>query len=293
VGFFKNIFKKPKNLFKSVAKIGTKATTIVATGGLSLVSSKIRKTVNPLSAQLFPSSFSQVARLGLGVATRNPSFFLPQQRGANMGFNIGGLLQGIGGALGNVQGANAGGLRALGTVSSIIGSGFTVAPRATPVALRQPSMNPVYGQRSILTRVKQQNSNLGGAVVPLDVTQAGMMLLDKLGVSISSASAFVPALKRSLSALSSFARRTPTGTVISVLLGLGLSQMAATSLIAWYATKKKYRRMNPANAKALRRAARRIKGFHRLCQHTDLIKTRSRSSGRGRCGSCKKSPCRC
>jgi hypothetical protein len=52
------------------------------------------------------------------------------------------------------------------------------------------------------------------------------------------------------------------------------------------------RTMNPANAKALRRAARRIKGFHKLCMHTDLIKSRSRRSV-GRCGTCRKSPCRC
>lgn len=51
------------------------------------------------------------------------------------------------------------------------------------------------------------------------------------------------------------------------------------------------RRMNPANARALRRSARRIKAFHRLCGHTDLIKTRRRSFGS--CGTCKRSPCRC
>lgn len=39
-----------------------------------------------------------------------------------------------------------------------------------------------------------------------------------------------------------------------------------------------HRRMNPANSHALRRAARRIKGFHKLCQHTDLIKTHRRTS---------------
>ena len=38
------------------------------------------------------------------------------------------------------------------------------------------------------------------------------------------------------------------------------------------------RRMNPANSHALRRAARRIKGFHKLCQHTDLIRTHRRTS---------------
>lgn len=38
-----------------------------------------------------------------------------------------------------------------------------------------------------------------------------------------------------------------------------------------------HRRMNPANSKALRRATRRIKSFHRLCGEADVIKTRRRS----------------
>jgi len=38
-----------------------------------------------------------------------------------------------------------------------------------------------------------------------------------------------------------------------------------------------HRRMNPANSKALRRATRRIKSFHRLCGDADVIKTRRRS----------------
>lgn len=38
-----------------------------------------------------------------------------------------------------------------------------------------------------------------------------------------------------------------------------------------------HRRMNPANSKALRRATRRIKSFHRLCGDADIIKTRRRS----------------
>jgi len=36
-----------------------------------------------------------------------------------------------------------------------------------------------------------------------------------------------------------------------------------------------HRRMNPANSKALRRATRRIKSFHRLCGDADVIKRRS------------------
>lgn len=38
-----------------------------------------------------------------------------------------------------------------------------------------------------------------------------------------------------------------------------------------------HRRMNPANSKALRRAQRRLKSFHRLCADSDVLKTRRRS----------------
>jgi len=38
-----------------------------------------------------------------------------------------------------------------------------------------------------------------------------------------------------------------------------------------------HRRMNPANSKALRRAQRRLKSFHRLCADSDVLKSRRRS----------------
>jgi len=38
-----------------------------------------------------------------------------------------------------------------------------------------------------------------------------------------------------------------------------------------------HRRMNPANSKALRRAQRRLKSFHRLCSDSDVLKTRRRA----------------
>jgi len=53
-----------------------------------------------------------------------------------------------------------------------------------------------------------------------------------------------------------------------------------------------HRRMNAANAKALRRAARRIKAFHGLCGTADLLKSRGRRSG-SKCSTCRKSPCGC
>lgn len=52
------------------------------------------------------------------------------------------------------------------------------------------------------------------------------------------------------------------------------------------------RSMNAANPKALRRAARRIKSFHKMCGTIDLLKSRGKRSS-ARCGTCRKSPCRC
>lgn len=55
-----------------------------------------------------------------------------------------------------------------------------------------------------------------------------------------------------------------------------------------------HRRMNAANPRALHRAARRIKSFHKMCGTIDLLKSRGkRSSSRFLCGTCRKSPCRC
>jgi len=81
--------------------------------------------------------------------------------------------------------------------------------------------------------------------------------------------------------------RTMGPVAAAAALGIGLDQlMLATSV--------KGRRMNPANVKALRRGMRRIKSFHRLCAHADLLRSRGRSRARAVfCPTCKKSPCRC
>ena len=52
------------------------------------------------------------------------------------------------------------------------------------------------------------------------------------------------------------------------------------------------RSMNPANSKALRRAARRIKSFHKLCGTVDLLKSRGKRRSSS-CGTCHRNPCRC
>jgi hypothetical protein len=57
------------------------------------------------------------------------------------------------------------------------------------------------------------------------------------------------------------------------LVTAGIMSAAAVSELALAGPG--HRRMNPANGKALRRATRRIKSFHRLCGDADVIKKRS------------------
>ncbi len=58
------------------------------------------------------------------------------------------------------------------------------------------------------------------------------------------------------------------------LVTAGIMSAAAVSELALAGPG--HRRMNPANSKALRRAQRRLKTFHRLCVHTDALKPHKR-----------------
>jgi hypothetical protein len=68
---------------------------------------------------------------------------------------------------------------------------------------------------------------------------------------------------------------------------------AMSELAVWKSTHKS-RRMNPANTRALRRSLRRLKSFDRLASRTQQALGRRRGGARrGRCGTCRKSPCSC
>jgi hypothetical protein len=58
------------------------------------------------------------------------------------------------------------------------------------------------------------------------------------------------------------------------LVTAGIMSAAAVSELALAGPG--HRRMNPANSKALRRAQRRLKSFHRLCVDTDALRSRGR-----------------
>lgn len=133
--------------------------------------------------------------------------------------------------------------------------------------------------------------------------QALPMAAGALAVGSKLAQRF-PALWAALSALSQ-----RFGTLISAdrlwsmfkQFGPGIAVMigadALNELMVWRATHKR-RRMNVANTKALRRSVRRLKGFDRLShrvssQLSRVAHRRGGSRARGRCLTCRKSPCSC
>lgn len=184
-----------------------------------------------------------------------------------MAFNIGGFL----GQVGQITGKLGGGQNPY--VSSL-SAGLNIAGALIPA---KRAAAPTVAVPNIIVGAAGASRGL-----TKEITVAGSKILGRLGIRITSISAFSGTLKRTLSSIATLARRTPSGTMVSLLVGLGLTAMEAYTLTAWHAQRKKGRRMNPANSRALRRAARRIRSFHKLCQHTDLIKTRHT----------RKAPCR-
>lgn len=211
-----------------------------------------------------------------------------------MGLDLSGILGGVSQALGGFESGNY--LSVIQAGANIASSALAPQPVSYPVMQAPPVYSPtVYGQPEVLP-VSQEVAvrSQPRTTMTKEVFDALNKVLSKLGLQPRTVGAFMSTAKRALSSIAAFARRTPAGTIVSVLIGLGLTAYEANLLTAWHAQRRKSRRMNPANSKALRRAARRIKSFHRLCVHTDVLKSRSRRSyGGSRCGTCKRSPCRC
>lgn len=290
--FVKKIVKKVAKPFvkvlpKFIAKPGTK----VATSLSKLTPSTLLKfasqgpvlgPINFVAGSTAPK-IARYVQLGSTIAAS----FINPTGATKMGINIGNLLGTIGGVIGKNNMSGNSFVSGLGGALTIASAIMPQRAAATPV-VRKTAPVPMRpgGNVSVLPRAVSGLTQ--------EIFNAGTKVLGRLGIPfVATAGSFSSALRRSLGSIASLARRTPAGTIVSILAGLGLTALEANMLAAWYAQRKKGRRMNPANSRALRRAARRIKSFHRLCTHTDVLKTRGRSRSVGRCASCRKSPCSC
>lgn len=222
-----------------------------------------------------------------GTAAQNFALQTYKQTEQDMALNLSGILSAAGTALGGINNPYT---QAFGAIANI--GAAAIAPNYVPQPVSQPVYGGGYPAIPVGTRAPVGPSSAGhaGSVMLAGtggaaLTQVVRGIVGKisgtLGKTLSVASA--TALLRKLAKF--FTSPEAIATYLGVTVG-ELYQLYA------YSSARKRRRMNPANSHALRRAARRIKSFHRLCQHTDLLKSRGRRGARS-CGTCRKSPCRC
>ena len=222
-------------------------------------------TTRTIGTQIILNPTGFAAPSGLAPALNFPSAVSTPIGGTPMAIDIGGLLGGISGVFSGSSGV-------LGQISNVA----KIASAFVPQQTQQFQVQQIPQMPSpVLVSSAQQQSPQSGALVRAtasrDVIDAGIKLLNRLGIHATQNS-FASVLRRAVSSIASLARRTPTGTIVGVLTGLGLSALESNVLTAWHVQRRKGRRMNPANVHALRRAGRRIKQFHRLCQTLDTTR---------------------
>lgn len=180
--------------------------------------------------------------------------------------NSGGLISAGLNLIGGAYGGNLGsaiqlGAQTIGQLSQPTSRPVAVGPTPASMPVAQPTMSgaPAIGAM--------------GSAITVRVQQILIQIASFLGLRTLS-------LRRVLK----WARRAgrflgPAG--VAAALGISVSELGTLILADQQRTR---RRMNPANASALRRAHRRVESFHRLCQKNDCLRTTRRSYKR----SCKK-----
>jgi len=254
VGFFKKIKKFTQKATKSVAKTvvsPSKLTTAVLTGGISVAAPKLTAPINKAVKQTLFNP-----QLALAVGTRGTAGSIGGTK--PMGLNLGGLLGAVGGALGGIQGQNAGGIRALGTVA-------TIASAAIPARATGKPLGVATTKSGVMTTMAAAGPAMRSVAT---IGRSFYNRFPNLAVAIQ---AYRTAGKKvSRAKLYSLVRRF--GPEIIVSGGLLTAAAVNELMIAGPGT----RRMNPCNTKALRRSMRRVESFHKLCQRTDMLRTRGR-----------------
>lgn len=272
MGFFKSIFKKPQNIFRSA---GVVATNFYTAGLINLAPKKVQNaavSAYALGAQAVVSSYTGgLSDVALAATASKPSMQPSSLTGDTpmaFSFDTNRFLTGVGQALG---GSSNPYFSTIGTLAQI-GSAF--APQ--PVAQRMP------GAQGAPQVINPRNPYMRSGPVSV-----GRSLFNKF-----------PNLAAGINALRMAGKNVSRGKLYSMVRRFGPDFLITGGILSAAAISELMmagpgrRRMNPANSKALRRSVRRIKSFHKLCQSTDIIRAKG-SRTRGRCVKCKQSPCGC
>lgn len=205
-----------------------------------------------------------------------------------MALNIGGILSSAGSIL---SGANLGQYSG---VANLLGGGLQIAGSAFAPSAPQITYAaaPIYGAMPSYPQPMQQPVVQTSA--PIIAAAAGAVarvtapILTKIAVKLGLRAR--PSLQRAIDIVRKASKLLTSPEAVAVALGITTAELA--TLIVSHGSRRR-RHMNPGNAKALRRAARRIKSFHRMCTHVDLLKTKRHSASRGGCFKCGKRKCSC
>lgn len=240
------------------------------------------------TAELVARGAAAIASGGTSIALEAASTYLKANEVQAMGLNIGDILSGVGQIAGGFESGDY--LSALSGAANI-GAGFFaptpvaaptygIMPYGYPPAAPAPMATPTA---STLPQLSLGAKSLMRLLLPIITKIASFLGLKSL-----------PTLKRVMGYIRGLAKTGLGPAAVAAALGITVDELARLIIAD---KQRKRRRMNPANSKALRRAARRIRSFHRMCGHIDLLKGRSRhramSYAGPRCSTCKKNPCRC
>lgn len=264
---FRDTFN-PAEYFKSIGIAIAQGAALVASAG----------TLTPLTAAAFYGS-QFVSTLQAAGALK-------------MGIDLGGIFGGLSSAIGGLSSGNywqalSGGL---GAASSAF------VPSAPAMPMYGPVYNPLPPYQAPQPSYPMQPQPVGAFSVAANaIGRLTAPILQKIAVKLGLRAR--PSLNRAMEMVRKAAKILTSPEAVATALGITVAELAT---LITTSNARKRRRMNPANSKALRRAARRIKSFHRLCTHTDVLRGRARArvsyafAGRGRsCRTCKKNPCSC
>lgn len=259
--------------------------------GLGGGAAEIARTVGSVIAKIAPALTPAAPFLAVGSTLAENV----ERSQTNMALNLSGILGAVGNVLG---GANLGDYSVLGQIS---GAGLNIASAAlapsapavqySPYPIAAQVSAPVYGPVAPAQPAMQAQPvgafGVSSSAVARLVAPILLKIATKLGYKR------LPTLRRVITMVRKMAKFLMSPEAVAAALGITAAELASLIVAD---NQRKRRRMNPANAKALRRAATRIKSFHRLCQHTDLIKSHRRSAPRymgASCGTCRSRPCKC
>lgn len=264
MGLFKKFKKKVKHVAAKAIQNPVRASMAVGSLGLSEVARKapivgnlvkqgqsVAGEVYKAAANAFTGgTYGQVTNLGTSLVQK------PEEQ---MGLNVGGLLQSASSIFGGNQNPY---FQSIGNAASLASNFFPQA-QAYPVMAKVPQ---IAGSMGALT------ARVGGAI--------GRRFFDKY-----------PNLATAMQMLRNQGRNIKRSQLYSMLKRFGPELLISGGILTVAAVSELMqagpgtRRMNPGNAKALRRSLRRLESFHHLCQRADKFRRpRGRSKSSKSCG---------